>query len=241
MMISDGVTKSTDRSIEKPHSFPLLDKSAGNGGASASNHRNQSFKPLFDNTSLQPTITPHKGFGASGPKDMQNAVDRVRQQGFGRGFDAGSQDACSMVREELAPQIKAVADAFNQWNAIMVRFEENSSLQILKMADSIARKILGDPPKCSAAGLDSLMVELRDHMREAYRIEFMLNPEDRDVLVTMMACEHPQWGKWDYISVNSDREFQRGSLRVQTGKQTILTDDGIIRTLEVLLSQVSTK
>ena len=241
MMISDGAAKSTDRSSEKSHSFPLLDKSTGNVGAGASHHRHECFKPLFDNVPSNAPISPHKGFGVSLREDDQDAVDRVRQQGFSRGFNAGSQDACSLVREEMAPQIKSIADAFNQWNAIMLRFEENANFQILAMADSIARKILGDPPKCSTGRLDSLMVELRNYMRKAYRLEFKLNPEDMDVLSAMMACEHPQWENWDYISVASDHEVQRGSLRVQTGQLTISTDDGILRSLEVLLSQVSTK
>jgi Flagellar assembly protein FliH len=241
MMISEGVTKGHARSSEASHSFPLLNKNTLNDAASASKSRHQDFKPLFDADHLGDPVSPRSGLGVPQPDVVRESSERISQKGYRRGFDAGNQDACSMVREEMEPQLKSVADAFNQWNAAMLRLEVNSDRQILQVAVSVAEKILEGPPECDSGRLDSLRGALRDHMRKAYRLVFKLNPEDMDVLSALMDCEHSQWGQWDYISVEGDIEVQRGSLRVQPGTKSILTADGIIRALEVLLSKASTK
>jgi Flagellar assembly protein FliH len=237
MMISD----SSPQPSEGSHSFPQLNECKADGTASPSRCRRECFKPLFNAGRRDATLSPHSGLGMPQPDDRRDSEDQVRQQGFSRGFDAGQQDACSMIREEMAPQIKSVADAFGHWNANMLRFEAESNPHILQLADSIVKKVLGALPEFSADKLDPLKTELRDNMREAYRLEFKLNPEDLDVLCALMACEYPQWQRWDYITMDGDPEVKRGAIRVKAGTRSILSKDGIIRSLEALLSRVSTK
>jgi hypothetical protein len=237
MMISDGETKGSSPHSEESHSFPLLSNSPINAKNDSSNSRGDCFKPLFNNVCMDGKISPHRGFGVHGSDDNLDSEDQVRRQGFERGFDAGKQDACNLVRQEMTPQIKSFADAFNRWNEIMIRAEENSNLQILKMAVSIAEKILGDAPECSTGRLGSLKAELTALMRNAYLLELILNPKDMDALSEWMACEHVHWSQWDYITAAGDPGLQSGSVLVQSGSQTILADDGIIRAMDAALTE----
>jgi hypothetical protein len=241
MMISDTDLKGSAKGSEVSHSFPLLNQNTMDDAASASRCRHQAFKPLFNNSRREDTISSRSGIGIPQPDPIQESAEQVSQEGYHRGFDAGNQDACNMVREEMAPQINSVADAFNQWNANMLRREENSNHQILKMAVSVAEKILGRAPEDDSGRLDTLKDVLSDHIRKAYRLVFKLNPEDMDVLSALMNCEHPEWGRWDYISVEGDAEVKRGSVQAQPATHTILANDGIVHSLEGLLAKASTK
>jgi hypothetical protein len=241
MMISDGEIKGSTKGSEESHSFPLLNQDTMNVAAGASRCCQQSFKPLFNNGRREDPVSSRSGIGIPQSDAVQESAERVSQEGYRRGFDAGNQDACSMVREEMAPQINSVADVFNQWNANMLRLEENSNHHILQIAVSVTEKILGRVPEGNSGSLDTLKDVLRDHIRKAYRIVFKLNPEDMDVLSALMNCEHPEWGQWDYISVQGDAEVNRGSFRMQPATHTILDEAGIIHSLEGLLSKASTK
>jgi hypothetical protein len=237
MMISDGETKGSSPHSEESHSFPLLSNSPINAKNDSSNSRGDCFKPLFNNVCMDGKISPHRGFGVHGSDDNLDSEDQVRRQGFERGFDAGKQDACSLVRQGMAPQVKSFADVFNRWNEIMIRAEENSNLQILKMAVSIAEKILGDAPQCGTGKLDALKTELAEMMRKAYHLELKLNPEDMDALSRLMGCENAHWDHWDYVTAAEDPEVPKGSVLVQPGPQTISADDEILLSLDAALAE----
>jgi hypothetical protein len=239
MMISDGETKVSDPHRKASHAFPVLKNNASPGPSS------DCFKPLFDNSGINGSISPAEGIGVPRSGRDGNSEDCIRQKGFDRGFDAGRQDACSLVQKQTAPQIKSFADALSLWNAIMMRVEEKSNLQILKMAVAIAEKILGSPPQCGTGKLESLRDELTARMRKAYRLEFKLNPSDMDALTGLMTCEKVHLEQWDYIAATGDTDVQRGALLGESGTQGLLADAGILRSLDALLSegltQVSTK
>lgn len=242
MMISDSETKGTDQNRGESHAFPLLKNNALIAQTGSSGEPDDCFKPLYSDVPMGGNhLSPHRGLGVSCPGDGQIAEDSVRRKGFERGFDAGRQDACSLVREEMAPQIKSFADAFSRWNATMMRAEEKSNLQILKMAVAITKKILGAAPQCSTGRLESLKADLKARMRETYRLEVRLNPDDMDALSGLMTCENVHWEQWDYIAATGDAEVQRGTLLVKPLVQTLSADGDILRSLDALLSEVSTK
>lgn len=242
MMISDGETKGSDSHRKASHAFPLL---KNNALTDPSGDADDCFKPLFDGVFINESLSPSKGIGVSRSGEDRNSEDCIRRKSFERGFNTGRQDACGMVQEQMAPKIKAFANAFSLWNAIMMRVEEQCNLQIMKMADAIAEKILGSPPQCGTAQLESLKADLAARMRKAYRLEFKLNPKDMDALAGLMTCEKVQWEQWDYLSATGDAEVQRGVLQVEPGTGTLSADDGILRSLDASLSegsaQVSTK
>jgi hypothetical protein len=240
-MIPDGESKTPASHGDKSHCFPLLKTGALNDKNGSTQERGDCFKPLFSPAPASDTISLNKGLGTPCSNDGANSEDRAHQQGFERGMDAGRQAACSLVRDKTAPRIKSFANALQQWNEIMKRSEQDSSLQILKLAVSIAEKILGDPPQCCADGLDPLKNDLRERLREAYLLEFKLNSEDIMALSDLMACENVHWGEWDYILASGDAGVSKGSLLVIPGPQTIMADDRILRTLDSSLSRASTK
>ena len=240
MMISDGESKDSSSPRDESHAFPLLNKGPLNDKADTSIGRS-CFKPLFGNTRGSGTLSPHKGLSASCASVESESEDRARRKGFEQGFQTGSQEACSLVREKAAPQIKSFADAFSQWNEIMMRIERNSSLQILRLAVSIAEKILGNAPEGGADVFDKLKEELKEQMREAYRLEFKLNAEDMAALSKLMACENAGWEQWRFITATEEAGVQNGFLRVQPGPRTITGDDRILRALDAALAHVSTK
>jgi hypothetical protein len=241
MMISDGETKGSEQNRGGSHAFPLLKNNTLISQTGSAGEPDDCFKPLYSNVPMGGNLSPHKGLGVSCPGDAQDADDSLRRKGFERGFDAGRQDACSLVREEMAPQIKSFADAFSRWNAIMMHAEEKSHPQILKMAVAIAEKILGAAPQCSAGGLESLKADLKARMRETYRLEVRLNPDDMDALSGLMTCENVRWEQWDYIAATGDAEVQRGTLLVKPLAQTQSAVGDILGSLDALLSEVSTK
>lgn len=234
MMISDGETKGSDSHGGGSHAFPLLKNTASVDPTGTSN---DCFKPLFKPTSTDGNLSAIRGIGVPGPGGEQDSEDTARREGFDRGFDAGKQDACSLVKEEMAPQIKSFADAFSLWNATMMRVEEKSNLQILKMAVAIAEKILGAPPRCCNDKLESLKADLSARRRNAYQLQLKLNPQDMDALAGMIACENAQWAQWDYIAATSDADVQRGALVADPGSQALSADDGILRSLDASLSE----
>jgi hypothetical protein len=240
-MIFDSETKGSPSHSEESHCFPLLSNSPINAKNGSANSGCDCFKPLFNKVCADGTISPHRGLSVHSSDSSRNSEDQARRQGFKRGFDAGQQDACSLVRQEMAPQVKSFADAFNQLNEIMIRVQENSNLQIMKMAVSIAEKILSDPPECSTGRLGALKTELTELMCKAYQLTLKLNPKDMDVLSGLIASEHVHWGQWEYITAAGDAEVQNGSLQVQPGPQTVLADDGILLSLDDILTEVSTK
>lgn len=241
MMISDGETNSSDPHREGSHAFPLLNNNASIDPTGTSGESGDCFKPLFHAAPMGEDHSPHKGLVVSCSAEDRNAEDSARRNGFERGFDEGKQDACDLIQEEMAPQIKSFADALSLWNAIMMRVEDKSNLQILKMAVAIAEKILGAPPQCRTGGLESLKSDLTARMRKAYQLEFKLNPKDLDSLSDFLTSESVHWGQWDYIAVTGDAEVQRGSLRLRPGTQGLSADESIIRSLDASLSEVSTK
>jgi hypothetical protein len=241
MMISDGETKGPETQREGSHTFPLLNRNAFIGQTDASSTSGDRFKPLFDTPHVQGNPTPHNGLCANCAGEDRDSEDIARRKGFELGFDAGKLDACSLVQEELAPQIRSFADAFNTWNAIMMRVEEKSNHQILKMAVAIAEKILGAPPQCCPGSFESLETDLKVRVRKAYQLEFKLNPTDMDALSRLLACENVHWEQWEYIKATGDAEIKRGVLQVQPGPRTLSADDSIQQSLINALSEVSTK
>jgi hypothetical protein len=237
-MISDGETKGTETQRDASHAFPLLNKNAFIGKTDASGDR---FKPLFNASPTQGNPSPHKGLGANCAGEDRESEDMVRRKSFELGLDAGKLDACSLVQEKLAPQIRSFADAFNTWNAIMTRVEEESNLQILKIAVAVAEKILGTPPQCCPSSLESLKTDLKVRARKAYQLELNLNPRDIDALSRLLSCENVHWEQWEYIKAIGDAEVKRGGVQVQPGPRALPADDSILRSLENVLSEVSTK
>ena len=243
-MISDSETKGSDPQRGGSHCFPLLNDTlvdpAGSSGDSVG-----TFKPLFNSSTIDEKMSACSGIGVSCPDEDQNTEDTVRQKGYERGFDAGKQDACSLVQEEAAPQIKSFSEAFSLWNANMMRAEEEACLHILKMSAAIAEKILGAPPQCCTDKLESVKADLSARMRKAYQLELKLNPKDMDTLSGMIGCGNVHWEHWEYITATRDTDVQTGSLSVASDTQGLSVDDGILRALDASLSQgpehVSTK
>jgi len=226
------------------HSFPSL-----NDGlickSNASDNSCSIFKPLFGDACRHSTLSPQRGLGASQANDaQQDPEDQIRQEGFKRGFEAGRQDACCLTRQEIVPEIKTFAIAFDQLNEALVRIEKISCQKILETALSVAEKILGSAPSFDAEALCSLNVDLKGHMVSSYQLKFRLSCEDMDVLSELMTCENPHWLDCDYIKVDGDPQVQRGSVLPQTGGQPLLPDDtlgALTLSLENKLAEVSTK
>jgi hypothetical protein len=241
MMISDGETRISEPHQECSHSFPRLNKGALIDPADAAGEPDDCFKPLFGNPRIDGNQSSHTRLGIASPGKELNSEDSVRRKSFDLGFDAGRQDACTLAQGEMAPQIKLFADLFSRWNAAMIRIAENSNLQILKMAAAIAERILGSPPQCCSGRLESLKSDLIARLHQAYQLEFKLNPMDMDALSELMACENVHWKQLDYVTATGDEAVPRGSLRMQPGTRNLLADDGILRSLDITLSEVSTK
>jgi hypothetical protein len=247
MMISDGETKGSDLHHGESHAFPLLKNNAVIEPTGSSGESDDCFKPLYHPSAIDGNLSVDRGVGVCCPGEERNSEKNARQESFERGFEAGKHDACSLVQEETAPQIKLFADAFSLWNALMIRVEEKSNLQIFKMAVAVAEKILGSPPQYCTGRLESLKADLTTRMRKAYQLEFKLNPKDRDALSRMIACENVQWEQWEYITATGDADVHKGALLVEPGPQTLSADadDGILRSLNTALSEeparVSTK
>lgn len=235
MMISDSETKGSGINGGDSHAFPLLKKNAMIDPAGSS-EPGDCFKPLFNHPTTDENLSTDRSIGVSRPVEDRNSEDNARRKGFDRGFDAGKQEACSLVQAEMAPQIKSFVDAFSHWNASMVRTEELSNHQILKMAVAIAERILGTPPQSCSGKLESLEGEIKARMREAYQLEVMLNPGDMNALSGSMSCESVQWEQWDYITATGDADVQAGEL-VVAGTRTFSADDGILRSLDASLSE----
>jgi len=245
MMIFDGETNGPDAPRRGSHAFPLLKKNALIDPDGSSGEPGDCFKPLFNPSTTDGNLSVDRGIGASCVAEDQNSEDNHRRKGFERGFEAGKQEACSLVKAEMAPQIKSFADAFSLWNTTMMRAEELSNHQILNMAVAIAEKILGTLPQSLTVTLESLKSDIKARMREAYQLELKLNPGDMNALSGLMSCENVQWEQWDYIAATGDADVQGGALMVASGPRAISADDGILRSLDALLSegpeQVSTK
>ncbi len=224
--------------IEKSHAFPAL-----HGMATCNSNDPQavrsSFKPLFQDACGHAAPLGEPGSPQDdGPSDSE---EHVRQAGIQRGIDAGQEDACRLIRQEIAPEIKALLIELEQMSEFLVRIEENSCRQIVKMSLSIAENILGGAPGCNTEGLASLRAELKDRMDKLYQLELALNPEDLHTLSEFMACEKNQWQAYGYIKLQGDARIERGSLLTQTGNQPVAVDDPLIRSLEAMLDKASTK
>jgi hypothetical protein len=243
MMISEGETKAPDPRRGESHVFPLLDNDAliRQSDSSSSEENLDCFKPMYESGSMDECPSAPKCLSISRSDVDRDSEESLRRKSFDCGFDAGRQDACSMVRDEMAPQVKSFADDFSLWDAVMLRVEEKSNLQILKMAVAIAEKIIGAPPQSIPGGLEGLRDDLSSRMRKAYQIEVKLNPADMEALTGFLACGKVPWEEWHYIRATSDIELQRGELSVQTGAQDLSSDDGVLRSLDASLSEVSTK
>ena len=244
-MISDGETKGSDAPRGDSHAFPLLKKNTLIDPDGSSGEPGDCFKPLFNPPTIDGTLSADSGIGVSCTAEDRNSEDNHRRKGFEHGFEAGKHEACSLVKAEMAPQIKSFADAFSLWNTAMMRAEDLSHHQILNMAVAIAEKILGTLPQSRTGTLESLKADIKARMREAYQLELKLNPGDMNALSGLMSCENVQWEQWDYIAATDDADVQGGALMVASGPRTLSADDGILRSLDALLSegpeQVSTK
>jgi hypothetical protein len=242
MMIQDAETKHADAHREQSsHTFPLLEKSSLIDRTGAPGEPGDCFKPLFDSTTIGEHATPYRDLSVSCRKDEPDTEEMVRRKCFERGFDAGKQDACSLVREETAPRLNSFAGAFDRWNGIMTRIEENACLQTVKMALAIAEKILGAPARCATGGLESLEAELKARMRQAYQLDLRMNPDDMAALSELLACAGVHWRQWDYITATGDETVQTGGVQATPDAPTLLIGDAILRSLDALLSEVSTK
>ena len=117
-MISDGEAKGSDPHGGGSHAFPLLKKKALIDPAGSSAEPGDCFKPLFNPPDINGNPSADKGIGVSCPGEDLNYEDKARRKGFERGFDAGKQEACSLIQEQMTPQIKSFADSFSLWNAL---------------------------------------------------------------------------------------------------------------------------
>jgi hypothetical protein len=225
------------------HSFPSLN----DGLISKSSLSDDScniFKPLFRDACQYSTLSPQQGLESSQAINARDSEDQVRQKGLKRGFEAGRQDACSLARQELTPEIKTFAIALGHLSESLIRIEKTSCQKILETALSIADKILGGAPDVNAEALSTLKVELKGHMVRSYQLQLMLNCEDMEALSEFMSCENPQWQECDYIKLDSSTQVQRGALRMLPDGHPKSTDDtlgALTLSLENMLAEVSTK
>ncbi len=225
------------------HSFPSLNDEL----ISKSNLPDKScniFKPLFRDACHYNTLGSQSGMGASQAINAHDSEDQVHQKGLKRGFEVGRQDACSLARQEMAPEIKTFATALGQLSEGLVRIEKISCQKILETARSIAEKILGGAPNISAEALSTLKVELKGLMIRSYQLQLMLNCEDMAALSEFMVCENPQWQDCEYIKLDSDAQVQRGALLTQPSDRPMSCDDSLCEltlSLENMLAEVSTK
>jgi hypothetical protein len=225
------------------HAFPSLNDDS-NCRSGRSDDSCNVFKPLFQDMGRPDTASPHCGLGITLADGNLDAENKIRQDGFQQGFEAGGSDACSLARQELVPEIKAFADAFNQLNEGLIRIERKSSQKILETAISISEKILGSAPGVTAEVLSSLKNELKNHMIKSYRIQLMLHCKDMDLLSELMQCENPRWQVCDYIKLAGGTQIQSGSLEARPAGQTMSSNEtlhALDLSLENILAQVSTK
>lgn len=233
---SDAV--SPEHRNEKPHAFPALRGMAAFNSSGPQAIRN-CFRPLFQDACGH--LAPQRDPVCAQVDDTQDSEEHVRKAGIQRGIDAGREDACKLTRQEIAPEIKAFLIELDQMSECLVRIEENSCRQILKMALSIAENILGGAPGCTAEGLVSLKAELKDRMSKLYRLELMLNPEDLHMLSEFMVCEKHQWQEYGDIKLDGSAQIERGSLLAQAGAQPVAVDDTLTQSLDAMLDKASTK
>jgi len=229
---------------EMSHSFPSLNNDKLISKSNLSDKSCNLFKPLFRNACHDNNLSPQRGMGASQAINVQDSEDQVHQKGLQRGFEAGRQETCSLIRQEMMPEIKTFATVFGQLNEGLVRIEKISCQKILETALNIAEKILGGTPNTSAEALSTLRVELKGQMIRSYQLQLMLNCEDMAALSEFMVCENPQWQDCEYIKMDSDAQVQRGALLSQPSDQPMSCDDSLCEltfSLENILAAVSTK
>ena len=216
------------------HSFPEFDSSRSNGSVSSGDDESVSFKPLYRSGQdrRQETDTV----------DCADAADMARKKGYDLGFDAGCKDAGLLVQQEIAPQVKALSEEFVQLEDFFKKLTENSATHISQIALRMAEKILGEPTRFEPADLDSFAGDLKSRMVRAYRLDLVLNHEDKDNLTNLLAAKNPIRKQSASIVTLSDRaDVRSGELHAENDKASLSFDDLLSESLDKVLAEVSTK
>ena len=90
-------------------------------------------------------------------------------------------------------------------------------------------------------GLAPLEAELKDAVTQTYQLELRLNPEDFNILSQLMGDGEPRLQHLPFIRCKSDDSAPRGSLAVPPDRLPVLPVDNLVRSLEKMLSEASTK
>lgn len=225
------------------HSFPSLDHSAiGKPGDSAEGC--DIFKPLYKEACFTEDLPSPQAQGSSVVEETRDAEERSVQIGFKRGFEAGRQDACTLARQEIIPEIESFALALQQLNASLHRIEDLSCDKMLKMALSAAEKVLGMAPNIGTQALEGFRTELKQFLTRSYQLNLTFNGQDMDTISEYVREQIPHWQDGDHIKMDSQDQLAANGLHAEPGGHLIDSEDTLgplMQSLENILGVPSTK
>lgn len=226
-----------------PHSFPSIDDRT-NCKTNDSADGSDVFRPLYQDDVPAKDLPAQFGLSKASGQENRDAEEEVFQNGHKKGLEAGRQNACALIEQEIVPEIETFAVAFQQLNEDLRRIEDQTCQKILELSIAAAAKILSAAPNIGPQALSGLKTELKQFLANSYKLKLMLNDQDMNALSECFCHKFPNWKDCDRIILDGQGQIPAGEMQTEPGGQPIGDDDSLgrlTRSLEKLFDLPSTK
>jgi hypothetical protein len=164
-----------------------------------------------------------------------NALAVALKESYERGVEKGSQDACDLAQQELAPSLQGFFNRLNTFSDSFKQFTQDQATQIVSLALSIAAKISG-AGKISGRQQERNsddMLPVKDALdaglQSFQQLNLQLNKDDLKALADLIRCQNMEMNESGAVRIHQNDVIQRGAPQ----------SSGPSATLEALREQIT--
>lgn len=167
------------------------------------------FQPLY-----HPCGENEKSDAEESEKDPAVLLENARRKGMHDGLQSGREEAAEISGSSLRPALRDYAQAIDALCTLNGHVQDNVSENIIELALSIARQILGEDIGIAAASLSELKNEFGHALIDVNRFSLKMHPEDIDHLRETLAADDGTWPDHPGIRIEADPSLQPGDIGV---------------------------
>lgn len=200
---------------EGAHNFPSIGQNTAPRSAETSNAQ---FRPLFNGGPVcySPSLPSEKRNNSEIDPEQKEKFSR---EGYGRGFEAGRQNACRIALETIEPNLADFLQAYENVSAFHRHVTDTAAHQIIEMALNICGQILSTPVDTTDKDMAAVRNELKDAMVKAHHISLCFNSEDLDTLRKLMSCFDLPWPESEAVDIEVSDTLEKGRLKVERNEK----------------------
>lgn len=160
----------------------------------------------------------------------------IREQAYQEGLAAGRQDAIHVVRQELSDNFANALALVNEIESERMQRISSSEPELIKLAVSIAEKIIGEEIELDALRQLQIVREALSRVTTANMIRIRIHSDDLQLVRENLTLLQSSFSEPKPIEVKEDSSISRGSCFVETDRGNL--DARVKSQLERILTEL---